>query len=165
MPGGSQQEESGFVARISHAAALFGGCVILAAGGLIVISVISRRLLSASIPGDVELIQAATAIGAFAFLPLGQIHRSTIVVDTFTSRLPEMVCRWIDAFWDLLYSAIVLILAWRLVVGALDAIRSHTISTVLGIPIGWLMLASAALLVLLSAAAFTTMTRLLRSSP
>ena len=114
MPGGSQQEELGLIARISHAAAFFGGCVILAAGGLIVISVISRRLLSASIPGDVELIQAATAIGAFAFLPLGQIHRSTIVVDTFTSRLPEVVCRRIDAFWDLLYSAIVLILAWRL---------------------------------------------------
>ena len=80
--------ESGIVGRVSHAAALVGGCVILAAGGVIVISVISRRLLSTSIPGDVELIQAATAIAAFAFLPLGQIHRSTIVVDTFTSRLP-----------------------------------------------------------------------------
>jgi TRAP-type C4-dicarboxylate transport system permease small subunit len=137
---------------------------ILMAGGLIVVSVISRRLLSASIPGDVELIQAATAIGAFAFLPLGQIHRSTIVVDTFTARLPEVVRRWIDAFWDFLYAAIVLVLAWRLAIGAFDAIRSHTISTVLGLPIGWLMLVSACMLVLLSAAAVATMTRLLRSA-
>jgi TRAP-type C4-dicarboxylate transport system permease small subunit len=160
----SDPQHSGVIARISHAAALLGGCVILMAGGLIVISVISRRLLSASIPGDVELIQAATAIGAFAFLPLGQIHRSTIVIDTFTARLPEVVRRWIDAFWDFLYAAIVLVLAWRLAIGAFDAIRSHTISTVLGLPIGWLMLVSACMLVLLSAAAVATMTRLLRSA-
>jgi TRAP-type C4-dicarboxylate transport system permease small subunit len=160
----SDPQHSGVIARISHAAALLGGCVILMAGGLIVVSVISRRLLSASIPGDVELIQAATAIGAFAFLPLGQIHRSTIVSDTFTARLPEVVRRWIDAFWDFLYAAIVLVLAWRLAIGAFDAIRSHTISTVLGLPIGWLMLVSACMLVLLSAAAVATMTRLLRSA-
>jgi TRAP-type C4-dicarboxylate transport system permease small subunit len=160
----SDPQHSGVIARISHAAALLGGCVILMAGGLIVVSVISRRLLSASIPGDVELIQAATAIGAFAFLPLGQIHRSTIVIDTFTARLPEVVRRWIDAFWDFLYAAIVLVLAWRLAIGAFDAIRSHTISTVLGLPIGWLMLVSACMLVLLSAAAVATMTRLLRSA-
>jgi TRAP-type C4-dicarboxylate transport system permease small subunit len=163
MPGGLSPDRLRIVDRISHAAALLGGFVIFAAGGLIVVSVIARRLLSSSIPGDVELIQAATAIAAFAFLPLGQIHRSTIVVDTFTARLPEVVCRWIDSFWDLLYAVIVMVLAWRLAIGAFDAIRSHTISTVLGIPIGWLMLVGAGLLVLLSAAAVTTMVRLVRS--
>jgi TRAP-type C4-dicarboxylate transport system permease small subunit len=86
------------------------------------------------------------------------------VIDTFTARLPEVVRRWIDAFWDFLYAAIVLVLAWRLAIGAFDAIRSHTISTVLGLPIGWLMLVSACMLVLLSAAAVATMTRLLRSA-
>jgi TRAP-type C4-dicarboxylate transport system permease small subunit len=141
---------------------LIGGCVVLAAGGLIVVSISARWLLSVSVPGDVELIQTATALAAFAFLPFGQITRSTIVVDTFTRRLPAHACRTIDAFWDLLYAFFALILAWRLAIGAFDAVRSHTVTTVLGFPIGWSMAASTILLLLLSAAALLTLRRLLR---
>ena len=50
----------GFVDRASHAAAVFGGSLMLAAGMLIVVSIATRWLLAASVPGDVELIQAAT---------------------------------------------------------------------------------------------------------
>jgi TRAP-type C4-dicarboxylate transport system permease small subunit len=158
----SEGVSSGIVDRLSYAAALFGGCVILGAGGLIVVSISARWLLSTSVPGDVELIQAATAIAAFAFLPFGQLSRANIVVDTFTQRLPGRVCRRIDAFWDFLYAVVALILAWRLGVGAFDALRSHTVTTVLALPIGGIMLASTALLLVLAAAAMVTTTRLLR---
>src|SRR5437660_2146626 len=93
---------------------------------------------------DVELIQAATAVAAFAFLPFGQLNRSNIVVDTFTQRLPERVRTAIDAFWDIIYAAAAVILSWRLSVAAFDAIRSHTVSTVIGLPIGWFILAGVA---------------------
>jgi len=158
----SEGVSTGVIGRLSYAAALFGGCVVLGAGVLIVASILARWLLSVSIPGDVELIQAATAIGAFAFLPFGQLARSNIVIDTFTQRLPEVVCRRIDAFWDLLYAVVALLLAWRLGVGAFDALRSHTITTVLGLPIGAFMLVSTALLLVLAAAAAVTTSRLLR---
>ena len=157
-----ERASRGVVGRLSYAAALFGGCVVLGAGGLIAASILSRWLLSASIPGDVEMIQTATAIGAFAFLPFGQLSHSNIVVDTFTQRLPEKVCRWIDAFWDFLYALIALVLAWRLGVGASDALRSHTVTTVLGLPIGVFMFASTAFLLVLAAAATVTTSRLLR---
>jgi TRAP-type C4-dicarboxylate transport system permease small subunit len=159
---GDEVEPPGLVAKLSRAAALFGGCVVLAAGGLIVVTISARWLLSASVPGDVELIQAATAVAAFAFLPLGQMTRSTIVVDTFTKGLSARTCRAIDAIWDLLYALFALILSWRLAIGAFDALRSHTVTTVLGLPIGWFMIAGTILLLLLSVVALLTGGRLLR---
>ena len=136
----------------------------LAAGMLIVASIATRWFLAASIPGDVELIQAATAVAAFAFLPFGQLNRSNIVVDTFTQRLPERVRNAIDAFWDIVYAAAAVILSWRLLVAAFDAIRSHTVSTVIGLPIGWFMLAGVAMLFLLALVSVLTAGRLLRGS-
>ena len=136
----------------------------LAASMLIVASIATRWFLAASIPGDVELIQAATAVAAFAFLPFGQINRSNIVVDTFTQRLPERVRAVIDAFWDSVYAAAAVILSWRLLVASLDAIRSHTVSTVIGLPIGLFMLAGVTMLFLLALVSVLTAGRLLRGS-
>jgi len=136
----------------------------LAAGMLIVVSIATRWFLAASIPGDVELIQAATAVAAFAFLPFGQLNRSNIVVDTFTQRLPERVRKAIDAFWDIVYAVAAVVLSWRLSVAAFDAIHSHTVSTVIALPIGWFMLAGVAMLFLLALVCVLTAGRLLRGS-
>jgi TRAP-type C4-dicarboxylate transport system permease small subunit len=160
----SSPRRPGTLDRVAHAVALFGGSLMLATGVLIIASIGARWFLATSIPGDVELIQAATVVAAFAFLPFGQIKRSTIVVDTFTQRLPERVRNGIDAFWDTAYAAAALILSWRLSVAAFDAIRSHTVSTVIGLPIGWFMLVGVVMLFLLALTAMLTAARLLRGS-
>ena len=49
-------------------------------------------------------------------------------------------------------------------VAALDAIRSHTVSTVIGLPIGWFMLAGVTMLFLLALVSVLTAGRLLRGS-
>jgi TRAP-type C4-dicarboxylate transport system permease small subunit len=159
-----EDRRAGAIDRVCHAVAVFGGCTILAAGVLIIVSISMRWFYSVSIAGDVELIQTATAITAFAFLPFGQINRSGIIVDTFTQQLPRGVCNRLDAFWDLIYAAIALILAWRLAVGAFDAIHSHTVTTVIRLPVGWFMLAGVVMLCLLALAALVTARRLLRAS-
>jgi len=150
--------------RASQAVAFFGASLMLAAGMLIIASIASRWFLATPISGDVELIQAATALAAFAFLPFGQINRSTIVVDTFTQWLPERVRNAIDALWDIAFAAMALILSWRLSIAAVDTIRSHTVSTVIGLPIGWFMLVGVVMLFLLSLTAVLTAGRLLRAS-
>src|SRR6476620_7516513 len=111
---------SGMLDRASRAVALLGGSLMLVAGVLIIASIVMRWVFATSIPGDIELIQAATAIAAFSFLPFGQLRRSTIVVDTFTQRLPERARNSIDAFWDIVYSVAALILSWRLSIAAYD---------------------------------------------
>jgi TRAP-type C4-dicarboxylate transport system permease small subunit len=163
MPDGTPQR-LGVLDRASRAVAFLGGVLMLAAGVLIIASIAMRWSLATSIPGDVELVQAATAVAAFTFLPLGQISRSTIVVDTFTQRLPERVRNGIDASWDAVYAVAALILSWRLCVAAVDVIRSHTMSTVIGLPIGWFMLVGVVMLFLLSLTALLTARRLLRGS-
>src|SRR5262249_5215833 len=147
-----------------HRAAFVGGRLRLAGGVLIVASIATRWFLAASIRGDVELIQAATAVAAFAFLPFGQLNRSNIVVDTFTQRLPERVRAAIDAFWDIVYAAAAVILSWRLLVAAVDAIPSHTVSTVIWLTVGWFMQSGVTMLCLLALVSLLTSDRLLRGS-
>jgi TRAP-type C4-dicarboxylate transport system permease small subunit len=144
--------------------AIAGGLLILAAGSMVVVSVLMRWLFSNSIQGDIELMQIATALAVFAFLPLCQAHRGNIVVDSFTNRLPVRVRNALDALWDVVYAAIMAVIAWRLVLGALDTINSHTVSMMLALPIGWAIAACAAMAAFLAVVALLTALRLLRTS-
>jgi TRAP-type C4-dicarboxylate transport system permease small subunit len=125
-----------------------------------VVSVVMRWLINVSIPGDIELVQIATALSVFAFLPICQARRGNIVVDTFTSALPARVRVLLDALWDVVYALVTAIIAWRLVLGALDTIRSGTVSMMLGLPIGWAIAACAVMAAFLAFVALATAVRL-----
>jgi TRAP-type C4-dicarboxylate transport system permease small subunit len=92
------------------------------------VSVLMRWLLGAGISGDFELVQIATALGAFAFLPLCQARHGNVIVDSFTTRLSRRARHRLDALWDLTYAALIAIISWRLVLGAFDAFASETTS-------------------------------------
>lgn len=79
-----------------------------------------------------------------------------MLVDTFTIRLPPRAIAAIDAFWDLVYGAVASLLGWRLAVGAVDAINSQTSTMVLGLPVGWAIMACAAMAGLLALASLVT---------
>jgi TRAP-type C4-dicarboxylate transport system permease small subunit len=100
----------------------------------------------------------------FSFLPLCQLHRHNIIVDTFTTRLPRSVRNGLDALWDLVYAAFAGIIVWRLALGAWDSLRSNTVSMMLGLPIGWAIALCAAMAALLLVVALATAWRLLRAS-
>lgn len=80
---------------VAEAVALIGGALLIAVASMVVVSVTLRSDLvgAAGVPGDFELVQMATAIAAFCFLPLCQLRRGNIFVDTFTLKLPQ---RWRD---------------------------------------------------------------------
>ena len=65
---------------------------------------LGRKFFNSPINGDFEMVQMATAIAVFSFLPYCQARRGNIVVDTFTSWLPARANAFIDAFWDLVYA-------------------------------------------------------------
>ncbi|WP_163359815.1 TRAP transporter small permease subunit, partial [Klebsiella aerogenes] len=83
-----------------RALAVFGGCVMLAAAAMVTLSVLSRWLFKAGISGDFEMVQIATAVGVFAFLPLCQWGRGNVFVDTFTLKAPDWLNRGLDTLWD-----------------------------------------------------------------
>jgi len=151
------------LAAATEALALAGGALMLVMAALVTASVLMRWLLGDGISGDFELVQIATALGAFAFLPLCQARRGNVVVDSFTTKLPARARQGLDALWDITYAALIAILSWRLLVGALDAFASQTTSMVLGIPQGYAIAACAAMGAFLSLVAVATARRLVRA--
>lgn len=148
----------GPVERLARALAVAGGLLMLAVSLMVTSSVVMRWVFRSGVKGDFEMVQIATAIAVFAFLPLCQWRRGNVFVDTFTQKAPAAFNRALDALWDLVYAAFALMIAWRLALGALDAIGSRTSSMVLALPIGWaiglaaLMAAFLGLVALLSSA-------------
>jgi TRAP-type C4-dicarboxylate transport system permease small subunit len=150
--------------RLTRPLAIAGGLLMLATAGMVTVSVLMRWIVWQSVPGDIELVQIATALCVFTFLPLCQAHRGNIMVDTFTTWLPARVQRALDALWDVVYAFVAAVIAWRLAIGAADTIRSNTVSMMLGLPTGWAIAACAAMAVLLACVALATAARLLRGA-
>ena len=144
--------------------ALAGGVLMLAVACLVTLSVLMRWLLGDGISGDFELVQIATALGAFAFLPLCQARRGNVIVDTFTAKLSRRARDGLDALWDLTYAALVAVISWRLIAGARDAFASQTTSMVLGVPQGYAIAACAAMGVFLAVVAVFTAARLVKDA-
>ena len=164
LPASETERSSRFVGRTmttaAEALALAGGVLMLVVASLVTLSVLMRWLLGDGISGDFELVQIATALGAFAFLPLCQARRGNVIVDTFTAKLSRRVRNRLDALWDLTYAALIAVISWRLVVGALDAFASQTTSMVLGIPQGYAIAACAVMGIFLAIVAVATAMRL-----
>ena len=122
-----------------------------------------RWLFNAPIDGDFEYVQMVTAVAIFAYLPYTQARRGNIMVDTFTSWLPASVCRAIDAFWDLAYAALMGYVAYALVFGTLDAIKSGETTMQRQLPL-WPSIAVCTLLcIILAVTAVVTANRLFKT--
>jgi TRAP-type C4-dicarboxylate transport system permease small subunit len=151
--------------RLGAALALVGAALSLFIAGLVTVSVALRWATSSGLPGDFEMVQMAVALAIFSFLPYTQLRRGNMLVDTFTIRLPPRVLAAIDAFWDIVYAGAAALLGWRLAVGAADAITSRTSTMVLGLPVGWAIMACAAMAVLLALASLVTAAGRFRAGP
>lgn len=152
----------GLIDRVARGLAIFGGLFMLAAAFMVSTSVLLRWLFRSGVQGDFEMVQIATAVAVFAFLPLCQLKRGNVFVDTFTLRTPARLNRFLDRLWDGLYAGFALLIGWRLIVGGLDAIASRTSSMVLAIPIGWPILATGLMAFILAGATLVSAQRLSR---
>ena len=155
------EREPAFLDRLAGIVAMFGGLITLAIAVTVTGSVIGRNFFNEGIPGDFEYVQMGTAIAVFAFLPLCQARRGNIVVDTFSANWPPRLLALIDACWDLVFAAIMGLLAYCLLQGALDTKANGTASMVMGIPIWPAVLACAVLCAFLSLICLLTAYRLL----
>jgi TRAP-type C4-dicarboxylate transport system permease small subunit len=148
--------------RVAASLAIAGGFLALGVALLVTASVLLRWSGSQPIPGDFEVVQMATAVAVFSFLPYCQLRRGNISVDTFTARLPQRLTASIDAFWDFVYAATVAVLAWCLFNGTSDMLRNGTTTMVTGLWIWPAIAICAALAAVLALTALLTGLRLLR---
>ena len=94
------------------------------------------------ITGDFELVEAGVAFAIFAFLPYCQITGGHASVDIFTSRFPQRVNRMIQVVVDVLFAAVLILIAWRLFAGMQDKMRYLETTFMLQLPIWWAYAAS-----------------------
>lgn len=153
------------IERLAEVVAVLGGLLALAVALLATASVMMRWLLSSPIDGDFEYVKMATAVAVFAYLPYTQARRGNIMVDTFTNWLPRRVRDLVDAFWDLVFAALMAYLAYCLFHGTLGLWRSGETTMQLQLVL-WPSVALCALLgTLVVVAALATSLRLLAATP
>lgn len=151
-----------FIERVAAVIAILGGMLSICVAILVVASVIGRRFFDSPINGDFELVQMATAISIFSFLPYCQARRGNIVVDTFMSWLPRRGLDFVDAFWDLVYAAMMGLLSACLITGALEHYRSGQTTMLLQLIVWPALAICAALSCILVCVALTTAFNLIR---
>lgn len=125
------------IARLAGGLALAGGATLLLTAAITTWSVLQRWIVGQPLPGDFEIAAIGAGIAVAGFLAMGTLRGANILVDTFTSWLPPRATRAIDAFWALVWAAVAAILAWRLILGALETRANGTNTLVLAVPTWW----------------------------
>lgn len=92
--------------------------------------------------GDFELVEAGIAFAIFSFIPLCQISGAHASVDIFTSALPVRINRFIQMVVEILFAAVLILIAWRLYEGMSSKMRYQETTFLLQFPIWWAYAAS-----------------------
>ena len=125
---------------LANGTALLGGMVLVAIVLMTVVSVIGRAMVPLGlgpVPGDFELTEMGIAFAIFCFLPLCQWGSAHATVDVFTANLGAQVNRVLLAIWDVVLTATMIFIAWRLYEGFLGKLKNNEITMLLQFPVWW----------------------------
>lgn len=103
--------------------------------------------------GDFELVEAGVAFAIFAFFPWCQLVQGHATVDLFTNYLPNRARRFLMTLWEILLSATIVVITWRLIVGATDKADNGETTFLLQFPVWWAFSACAVAAVVASTVA------------
>ncbi len=124
--------------RILHAlaqlCAILAGVLMTGITLLTCVSLIGRNTTGWTIAGDFELTGVATGAAIALFMPLCQLKRGHIIVDFFTARASQATNAFLDRIGALLVAATFALIAWRTVLGGLNAYASFSGTMMLGFP-------------------------------
>jgi TRAP-type C4-dicarboxylate transport system permease small subunit len=119
----------------SRVLALAGGGVFLALVAMSIVSIVGRKVASAPVPGDVEMLQMSAAFACASFFAWCHLSGGDVKVDFFTSRLSPATGHRLDALGSALYAVVGGALAWRTFAGALAVRAAQETSVILGWPV------------------------------
>lgn len=117
--------------RCSNALALAGGIIVLLIIAMSIISLVGRKLFSAPIPGDLEILEMSMAVAVAAFLPIVEMRDNNIRVDLIAGFLPAMANRVLLVVCHLLLAAVAGFICWRTYLLAAESYQNMETSTML----------------------------------
>lgn len=98
------------------------------------VSLIGRNTTGWTIAGDFELSGVACGAAVALFMPWCQLRQGNIIVDFFTAKASERTNALLDRAGALLLAVTFAFLAWRTVLGGLNAFSTHSSTMMLGFP-------------------------------
>lgn len=101
---------------------------------------ISNALLATGvgpINGDFELIEVGMAFVIFAFLPLCHLNGAHASVDIFTSKLPRRMNMALRTLIEVIFAAVIVLIAIQLSKGMLSKLNSGQTTLLLQYPVWW----------------------------
>ncbi len=154
-----------FVDRLSRGMAVFGGLILTIIVILVFISVLGRGLNTLGhsdwlhsfasgfadwliatgvgpIEGDFELVESCIAFVIFCFLPICQLYGGHAAVDVFTSLMPGGINKFLQALWEVILAAVLILITVQLFVGMMDKYNNGQTSFLLQYPVWWAYAAS-----------------------
>ncbi len=120
---------------LSKVLALLGGLVFIGLVLMSIVSIVGRKVASAPVPGDVELLQMCASFASASFFAWCHLNHGDVKVDFFTQKLRQSSIRRLDAFGSLLVGLFGAVVAWRSSVGALNLLEYQETSPILGLPV------------------------------
>lgn len=144
---------------VSKVLAITGGLLFVGLVVMSIVSIVGRKLLSAPVPGDVELLQMIAAAASAAFFAYCHLNHGDVKVDFFTAAAPPWVNHALDAFGSLLVGLVGAVLTWRIYVGAIGTRDDGETSAILDIPVWWAQIAMVPGFAMLALAGFYMATR------
>ncbi|WP_037312663.1 TRAP transporter small permease [Ruegeria halocynthiae] len=147
------------VERLAYGMALLGGAVLTCLIILICVSVLGRSMNTilhgwfgqvmpgfsswalglgiGPINGDFEIVEAGVAFAIFAFLPICQLTSGHAVVDILTSNLSPRINRFLSMVTEILFAAVLLLIAVQLYQGTMSKFRFGENTFILQFPVWW----------------------------
>jgi len=115
--------------------ALLGGAMFLLLVAMSIVSIVGRKLFSAPVPGDVEILQMAAAFASASFFAYCHLNGGDVKVDFFTARASSKTVHRLDALGSGLVGLFGSLVTWRALEGALSIRAAGETSMILGWPL------------------------------
>ena len=120
--------------------AILGGILLTVITLLTCFSLIGRNTIGLTLAGDFELTGVVAGAAIALFMPWCQAQRGNIIVDFFTAKASDRTNAGLDRLGALLLALAIGLLAWRSIIGGMNAYGNGSGSQILGFP-DWIVFA------------------------
>jgi TRAP-type C4-dicarboxylate transport system permease small subunit len=129
------------LSTLANFCAILAGLLMTAITLLTCVSLIGRNTTGWTIVGDFELTGVAAGAAVALFMPLCQIKKGHIIVDFFTAKASASTNALLDRVGAFTVSVAFALMAWRTVLGGLNAHANFSGTMMIGFP-EWIVYAA-----------------------